>query len=716
MAGSDIGVKVGIDGEAEFKKQINDCNNSIKTMGTEMAKVTSAFIGNERSAEALKSANKALTDQFDALNKKADIQRARLAELDKAGVDPTSASYQKLVQDLNKTETEMNKTAAQINKNTEMLRNNGMTAEEAAKAQEKAAQDMAKAADEAAKKAEEAHKKHAEAAKAAMEAVAGLAAAVVDVGVKLGKMVLDAADAADELGTMATKTGLSVAELQKMQYAAESIDVSVETITGSMTKLTKNMSAAASGSKSAQAAFEKLGVAVTNDDGSFRDRNEVFNETIAALGQISDETERDAAAMAIFGKSAQELNPLILGGAEALQQLGDHAEQAGLIMSEDDVNALSELSNRFNILQETVSMVGNQFLAQFAGPMTEEINRVIVYVERLFGAFKNGGIEELASELGTTVSNIAGHFAQLIPKAVEFGTQFLISLVEGIVSQLGTIAESAITIVTTLANSIADALPELIPVAVEAILQLVDTLTDPANIGNLVDAAIAIVMGLANGIITALPQLIEKAPEIIANLVSALIENVPKLLEAAFEVIATLVKGIFEELPKIGEAAGEIIGRLVQGIVDLATEVWNVGRSIVEGIWEGIKNAGDWLWEQIKGFFGGLIDGICEFLGIHSPSTVFENLIGKNMALGIGEGFTDAMEGVERDMMAAIPTPEIGVNASGMVSGSDTFGGAEGGVLEIVVPVTLDGIECGRGLYRYILGEGERVGPTMVVG
>lgn len=712
MAGTDVNVKIGIDGEAEFKKQINDCNTSIKTMGTEVAKVTSAFIGNERSAEALKSANKALTDQFDALNKKADIQRARLAELDKAGVDPTSASYQKLVQDLNKTETEMNKTSAQINKNTEMLRNNGMTAEEAAKAQEKAAQDTAKAADDAAKAAQEAHKKHAEAAKKAAEAVVGLATAVVDIGVKLGEMVLKAADAADELGTMATKTGLSVTELQKMQYAAESIDVSVETITGSMTKLTKNMSAAASGSKSAQEAFQKLGVAVTNDDGSFRDRNEVFNETIAALGQISDETERDAAAMAIFGKSAQELNPLILGGAEALQQLGDHAEQAGLIMSEDDVNALSELSDRFNILQETVSMVGNQFLAQFAAPMTEEINRVIVYVERLFAAFKNGGIEELASELGTTVSNIAGHFAQLIPKAVEFGTQFLISLVEGIVSQLGTIAQSAITIVTTLATSIASALPELIPVAIQAILQLVDTLTDPANISNLVDAAIAIVLGLANGLIAALPQLIAQAPVIIQNLVTAIVQNAPKLLEAGLQLIVTLAGSILSNLGQILSAAGEIIGTVVSGILSLVSDLWQVGKDIVSGIWEGIKSAGDWLWQQIKGFFSDTLDKIKEFLGIHSPSTLFADVVGRNMALGIGEGFEDTMAGVERDMMSAIPVPTVDATVNG---GSAVMGGYGSGVVEeITIPVMVGDVELARVLYRHIVGEGQRIGPAMV--
>ena len=688
--GGDIRVKVGIDGEADFKKQINDCNTSLKTMSSEMAKVTSAFIGNENSSKALKAANKALADQFDALNKKADVQRARLEELDKAGVDPTSASYQKLVQELNKTETEMNKTSAQIDQNNEKLKNHGKTAEEA-------------------------HKKHAEAAKKAAEAVAALSAAVVGVVTAIGKMTLDAAAAADDMNTLAIKTGISTDELQKYQYAAASIDVSLDTITGSMTKLTKNMSSAASGSGAAADAFKKLGVEVTNSDGSFRDRNEVFKETLAALGEIPDEVERDAAAMQIFGKSAQDLNPLILGGAEALEQLGQHAEEAGLIMSGEDVTALATLNDQFETLKQTVSMAGSQMLAQFAGPMTEGMNLLTGAVEKLLKAFKEGGLDALGKELGNVATELLGQLNSALPDIASFGTQVILAVTSGIISMLPEVVSSALTIVTTLASSIGDALPELIPAAVEAILTIVNTLTDPANIGNLVDAAIAIILGLANGLIAALPQLIAQAPVIIKNLVTALVQNVPKLIEAAFEIVGTLIKGIIDYLPELGKAAGEIVGTLLQGLAELWVGFIDAGRSIVEGIWQGISNTADWLWNQIKGFFGGLIDGICEFLGIHSPSTVFANLVGKNMALGIGVGFDKAMEGVERDMMAAIPTPTVGVNASGLVSGSDTFGGAEGGVLEIVVPVTLDGVECGRGLYRYIIGEGDRLGPAMVV-
>ena len=683
---NNIGPKIGVDGEKEFKQQIADCNNSLKTMSTEMAKVTSAFANNENSSKALRAQNKLLTEQMNELSNKAEIQRNRLAELDKAGVDPTSAAYQRLVQDLNKTETEMNKTSAQIDKNNEKLKNHGKTAEEA-------------------------HKKHAEAAKKAAAAVEGVTAAVAAVGAGLVKLTLDAAGAADELNTLSVKTGISTDELQKLQYAAGTVDVDVETVAGAMGKLTKQMSSAATGSGAAADAFKKLGVQVKSDDGSFRDRNEVFNEAIKALGGIADETERDATAMAIFGKSATELNPLILGGADAFAELSAHAEEAGLILSGDQLNSLATLNDRFDVLKQTIGLAGQQFLAQFAEPLTEAINTVIGYVERLVAAFKEGGFSQLAETAGQVVTEIAQKFTAALPGIAEFGTKLILTIVEGIVSMLPSIVESAVTIITSLAQGIGEALPELIPAAVDAIMTIVDTLTDPDNIGNMIDAAIAIIVGLANGLIAALPNLIAKAPEIISNLVTAIVENVPKLLTAAFEIVGKLVTGIIDNLPEIGKAAGQIIATLLEGLAEIWVNMLEVGRNIVEGIWEGIKGAGDWLWQQISGFFGGLLDGIKEFLGIHSPSTVFADEIGKNMALGVGVGFDKTMGKVERDMMSSIPVPTVNAAVAGASVGGAA---AAGGANKMIIGFNIDEDGLVRFLHPYIVAEDNRLGAAMI--
>lgn len=696
---NNIGPKIGIDGEKEFRSEINSINTSLKTMGAEMGAVTSAFIGNEKSVEALTAKNELLQSKFDELSKKADLQKTRLKELDDAGVDPTSASYQKLLQDLYKTETEMNKTEAEIKDNQTSMDNLGKETDEAAESMDKGG---------------DASKRFGDNLKANLisEAIIGGVKALGEGLKKLGGAVLDAASAADDLATLATKTGITTDELQKLQYAAGTIDVDVETVAGAMGKLTKNMDAAAKGSGAAAEAFAALGVQVTNDDGTFRDRNTVFQETIAALGQIPDEVERDATAMAVFGKSATELNPLILGGAEALQQMGDHAEEAGLILSGDAVSALATVTDRVSVLKGTASALGSQFLASFAGPITAAIDKIIEWAEKLAAAFKEGGISELAETAGDIATEVASVAAEQIPKIAEFATKAILTLTEGLISMLPSVVESAISIITTLVNQLTDMLTELIPVAVQAILNIVDTLTNPDSIGELVDAAIAIVMALANGLIDALPSLLEKAPIIIANLVTALVQNVPKLVEAAFEAVATLAKGIIDNLPEIGRAAGEIISTLLSGLAELWAKMVEIGGNIVGGIWQGIQNMADWLWQKVSGFFTGIVDGVEDALGIHSPSKVFAS-IGDNMAAGIGVGFERRMDDVERDMQSSIPT-SLGVTAS--VGGSAAYGGgmASGVVEEITIPVEVGGVELARVLYRHIVGEGERIGAAMV--
>lgn len=701
-SGNNIGPKIGVDGEKEFRQEIAAINNSLKTMGAEMQAVTSAYIGNERSVEALTAKSELLQARFDELSKKAETQKQRLAELDAAGVDPTSAAYQRLLQDLYKTETAMNQTEAELNETTDLLKNNGKTAKE-----------MGQEEEEAARKASEAHEKHVDAVKKVSAAMAGAVAAVAAMGAALAKMTLDAAGAADDLVTLSKQTGISTDELQKFQYASGSIDVSVDTLAGSMTKLTSNMANAAKGTGDAADAFAALGIEVTDQNGELRDRNEVFQEAIKALGEIENETQRDATAMKIFGKSAQDLNPLIEGGAEALQELGDHAQKAGLIMSGKTLETLSTLSDRFDVFKQTLSMAGSQILAEFAGPLTEAFDMVTGYVEKLLAAFHEGGMGSLGETVGEIASDITQRLTAFLPQLAEFATSAITTLASSLIAQLPTIVKSAIDVITTLVEGLSSALPELIPVAVDAVLTLVDTLTDPDTLGNLVDGAIDIVMALANGLIDALPKLLEKAPEIIANLVQALVENLPKIVEAGLNLIVSLGKGIIDNLPEIGAAAMQIINTLLEGLANLWQSMLEIGQNIVKGIWEGIKGMADWLWQQVSGFFSGIVGGIKDFLGIHSPSTVFAQ-IGDNMAQGIGVGFDRTMGKVERDMMSSMTFPDVNVGVSGALMSGAAAGGVGQTVEEITIPVEVGGVELARVLYRHIVGEGQRIGAPAI--
>lgn len=179
-------------------------------------------------------------------------------------------------------------------------------------------------------------------------AAGGVVAGMVGLAVKVGQ-------SADDINTLAKTTGLATDTIQKFRLASDLIDVSFETLSGSLVKLTRNMASARGGSKVVQQAFDTLGVSITDSSGNLRKNEDVFNDVIKALGNVANETERDALAMQIFGKSAMELNPLILGGADALKELGDKAEKAGLILSQDALDAANEFNDELDTLKMTAS-------------------------------------------------------------------------------------------------------------------------------------------------------------------------------------------------------------------------------------------------------------------------------------------------------------------------------------------------------------------------
>ena len=223
------------------------------------------------------------------------------------------------------------------------------------------------------------------------------------------------AEWADELNTLSKQTGISTDELQKFAYASDIIDVSVDTMTGSLTKLTRNMQSAAEGGTSAAAeAFTKLGISITDAAGQLRDRQEVFYEVIEALGQIENVTERDALSMNIFGRSAQELNPLILGGADTLKQLGNEAERAGLILDQTTLDGLNEFNNKIDLLKAKGTQIKNLAAAE----MTPALDGLIEVGDELLNEIKemaqSGELKKMAKELGGMIKSGAEALKNII--------------------------------------------------------------------------------------------------------------------------------------------------------------------------------------------------------------------------------------------------------------------------------------------------------------
>lgn len=191
---------------------------------------------------------------------------------------------------------------------------------------------------------------------------ADVGTAIVGIGAivtSFAKCTIEAGAFADDLLTLSTVTSITTNELQKMQYASNLLDVDVETMTGSITKLTNNMQSARDGSSTLQESFKALHINVSNADGSLRDANEVFYEAIDALGGVKNATERDALAMDLFGKSAKELNPLISAGSQALRDLGVQAEELGYVMSDEELAKLGEFNDVYEEMGKQADALKN---------------------------------------------------------------------------------------------------------------------------------------------------------------------------------------------------------------------------------------------------------------------------------------------------------------------------------------------------------------------
>ena len=245
------------------------------------------------------------------------------------------------------------------------------------------------------------------------------------IGAGLLKMGYNAVKSADDLKTLSQQTGISVEELQKMQYASELVDVSLEDITGALRKMKPKMS---EGNKT----FEKLGVSVTNADGSLRDATDVFYDSIDALSKIQNETERDQVAMELFGKSADELAGIIDDGGAALKQYGQEAADAGLILSENTVNALNDTNDTIDKLKAdmsgTMAEVGAD-VAQVLAPALEKGGEVIKTI--------TAKLRELTPEQQATILKIVGIVAAIAPAILIIGK--LVAGIGSVISVIGTI-------------------------------------------------------------------------------------------------------------------------------------------------------------------------------------------------------------------------------------------------------------------------------------
>ena len=233
------------------------------------------------------------------------------------------------------------------------------------------------------------------------------------------------------------------------------------------------------------------------------------------------------------------------------------------------------------------------------------------------------------------ITNFCNGIVAALPNLIAQGATMLNNLMIAITANLPAIIQGGIAIVSTLITGIAQQLPTLIPTALMMIVTLVGSLL--SNVGQLVDAGINLLIGLAQGVVNALPQLIDKAPTIIGQLATAIISNLPKILLAGIKIITILGTGLIQAVPQLISKIPSIISQVKNAFTSV--DWGSVGMNIIKGIANGLKGAAGAIVEAAKGAAESALNAAKNFLGIHSPSRVFRDQVGKMMALGMGIGF-----------------------------------------------------------------------------
>lgn len=407
MAGNIKGITIEFRGDTtKLDKALRQVNNETRKIDKELRNVDKALKFNPTSVELWRQKQQLLSQKISETKDKLQLLKQQQAQMDADGVDKNSMEYQRLQREIIETGSKLKNFEGQLKKignvnlraASEQFKQWGTSLENAGRQ---------------------------------MQGVSMAAAAVV---ASLGAISYKAGQNADDLNTLSKVYSINTTDLQKYAVAADLVDVSVEDIAKSHVKLEKSMYSANNGSKAQAEAFEKLGVSVTNADGSLRDSDAVWQDTIAALGTMTNETERDAIAQQLMGKSAANLNPLIEDQGETYKNLTDTLAKYDLDFVDQET---LDKANQFNDQLDTMKAIGSVAIAtvgsQLAAYLAPALEKVVGWIGQLAS-----WLSKLSPEVLTVIGVIAGVVAAIAPVLMILGKlAFAVSSIMNLANTLG---------------------------------------------------------------------------------------------------------------------------------------------------------------------------------------------------------------------------------------------------------------------------------------
>lgn len=400
-----IKTKFTLDGEKEYKAAIREIGDGMRVLDSEMHKVSTAYAQNADSVEALNAKNDVLERQISTQKEKIEkLKEALQQSAQKYGeADKRTMQWQT---SLNNAEAELNKLNNQVDENNQKIAETGEGTGNLGDIVSGLTEKFGIQLPDSMKKSINSMGSIDAKATAIGGAFVAMVAAIVKVEKALINMTKEAASAAKELEKLASTTGMSTETLQEFAYASEMIGVSTDQIADALKETTNKMQEARDGSEDAAAAYSKLGVTITDTHGNLRDAEEVFYETIDALREMDNATERDAIAMDLLSETAQQLNPLIEIGSEGLAAYAAEAHEVGYVLDSDMLEALTDVDNSMQKMQKTQEGVTKQLSAEFAPYLEHFYDTAGDGIKDLGDAVKRSGIVDAFGMLLDTAIDI----------------------------------------------------------------------------------------------------------------------------------------------------------------------------------------------------------------------------------------------------------------------------------------------------------------------
>ena len=407
-----INTRFTLSGEKEYKQAISEIGSGMKVLDSEMRKVQSAYAQNADSVEALSAKNDVLERKISTQTEKIEYLRAALQQsAERYGeADKRTMQWQT---SLNNAEADLNSLNNQVDENKQKIADSGKEMGNLGDVVNSLTSKLGIQLPDSMKTSMNGMLQLDTTTIAVAGGFAAVAAAIVKAEKALISMTKEAASNADDLLTLASVTGMTTDSVQELNYMADLTDVSLDRIKDSLKETTNKMQEAAAGTGDAYDAYQRLGVEITNADGSLRSAQDVFYDTIDALGDMKNQAERDALAMDLMSESAQELNPIIELGGDKLREYAQEAHDMGYVLDNDALKSLQAVDDAYSRLQNTQEGVKNQLAVEFAPYLEEFYGDATQGVKDLGKAIKDSGIVDAFGMLLETVGDILNPMSDL---------------------------------------------------------------------------------------------------------------------------------------------------------------------------------------------------------------------------------------------------------------------------------------------------------------